>query len=353
MSITDKLVAEWAFRCKKGYPDMNNPDDMKILKEIYSEYGIVMEEEQPKEKDISFEDLQNLLTARKGELEQDQINKLFKLITKTGKGYTSSLLSILKQKGLGDQQALAVAGYADKDHFEDTLISSAQNSENTFDKLPTEGNLVSALSTASNIDSKHINNLVNLTVGAGQKSVGKGELALISVLYDTTSPAKGDVATPNALIELKFTKAILANPKHITRGLTAGQLQKVMIDTLQIPEEDQGTITGGKAGEWLPRLLRYTQDTSQIQRVLDRLYKGNVKLPSNIEISEEDVAYEIARQLAKDYMDDINQKLMAIGSSYSYKIYDTSEELAADITPQGNLKIITFSDLTPRITYVG
>ena len=45
MSITDKLVTEWAFRCKKGYPDMNNPDDMKILKEIYSEYGIVITEE--------------------------------------------------------------------------------------------------------------------------------------------------------------------------------------------------------------------------------------------------------------------------------------------------------------------
>ena len=40
MSITDKLVTEWAFRCKKGYPDMNNPDDMKILKEIYLIYKL-------------------------------------------------------------------------------------------------------------------------------------------------------------------------------------------------------------------------------------------------------------------------------------------------------------------------
>lgn len=47
MSVVDKIVTEWAFRCKKGYPDMNNSDDMKILKEIYSEYGIVMEEEKP------------------------------------------------------------------------------------------------------------------------------------------------------------------------------------------------------------------------------------------------------------------------------------------------------------------
>ena len=44
MNITDKLVTEWAFRCKKGYPDMNNPDDLKILEEIYSEYGITLDE---------------------------------------------------------------------------------------------------------------------------------------------------------------------------------------------------------------------------------------------------------------------------------------------------------------------
>ncbi len=43
MNVVDKVLTEWAFRCKKGYPDLNNPDDMKILKEIYAEYGIVME----------------------------------------------------------------------------------------------------------------------------------------------------------------------------------------------------------------------------------------------------------------------------------------------------------------------
>lgn len=43
MNVVDKIVNEWAFRCKKGYPDMNNPDDIRILKEIYSEFGIVFE----------------------------------------------------------------------------------------------------------------------------------------------------------------------------------------------------------------------------------------------------------------------------------------------------------------------
>lgn len=44
MNVIDKTVTEWAFRCKKVYPDMNNPEDVKILKEIYSEYGVVKEE---------------------------------------------------------------------------------------------------------------------------------------------------------------------------------------------------------------------------------------------------------------------------------------------------------------------
>jgi len=35
MSVVDKIVTEWAFRCKKGYPDINNPDDMRIFEQIF------------------------------------------------------------------------------------------------------------------------------------------------------------------------------------------------------------------------------------------------------------------------------------------------------------------------------
>ena len=65
MSVVDKIVTEWAFRCKKGYPDMNNPDDMKILKEIYSQYGIVMEEEKPEESNNSTATEQDVAYLRR------------------------------------------------------------------------------------------------------------------------------------------------------------------------------------------------------------------------------------------------------------------------------------------------
>ena len=54
MSVVDKIVAEWAFRCKRGYPDTNNPDDMKILKEIYSEFGITLEAEKQSQSDEDY-----------------------------------------------------------------------------------------------------------------------------------------------------------------------------------------------------------------------------------------------------------------------------------------------------------
>ena len=48
MNTVDKIVTEWAFRCKKGYPDLNNPQDMRILSEIYAELGINTEATKPR-----------------------------------------------------------------------------------------------------------------------------------------------------------------------------------------------------------------------------------------------------------------------------------------------------------------
>ena len=35
MSVIDKVVAEWAYKCKKGYPDMNNPADLQVFENTF------------------------------------------------------------------------------------------------------------------------------------------------------------------------------------------------------------------------------------------------------------------------------------------------------------------------------
>jgi hypothetical protein len=43
----DNILNEWSFRCKKGYPDFNNSEDMAILKQVMAEMNVSfpMEEE--------------------------------------------------------------------------------------------------------------------------------------------------------------------------------------------------------------------------------------------------------------------------------------------------------------------
>lgn len=35
MNVVDKILTEWAYRCKKGYPDIDNPEDLAILNNLF------------------------------------------------------------------------------------------------------------------------------------------------------------------------------------------------------------------------------------------------------------------------------------------------------------------------------
>jgi hypothetical protein len=117
--MIDKIVTEWAFRCKKGYPDMNNPDDMKILKEIYSEYEIVIEQDQEnKVEEVGIDNLplpeDDLLAIKRvysslSEKQQEEFDKNFRKYTLSNFITNSKKLStvfapffeISKKKGRG------------------------------------------------------------------------------------------------------------------------------------------------------------------------------------------------------------------------------------------------------------
>lgn len=355
MSVVDKIINEWAFRCKKGYPDMNNPDDMKVLKEIYSEFGIVMEQDKPKQQtqqvDISLDQLQTLIDARKTELTQDQINNLYKIVSKTGNGYTKSLLTALEQtKKLNHQQALIVASYADKYHFEDKALASINNPANTFKSLGSEGNLSTKLQELTGIDATYINAIIGLTVGAGQKSVGKGEIAVIAFLHDTSSPKKGDVETAEGVVEFKGKDAILAVAKHISRGYTADKILTDMAKVLDIPEDQVASFKQG-GGVWTDKLIRYTQDKTQIQKVLDKFYKGAISIGDADTTSVNAVRQQIAKELAKDYIKTINEPIFFFNEDRDYKIFRTQEDIADAVGM--DIFVTAFSDLVPRLSFTG
>ena len=121
MSVVDKIVAEWAFRCKKGYPDMNNPSDMKVLKEIYSEFGIVLEEkskedEKENESNATDADVKYLREAFNS-IKEDYAKylKVFILFDPNSLGTISEVLlaKLLASKGIETQHTGGAQGLTD------------------------------------------------------------------------------------------------------------------------------------------------------------------------------------------------------------------------------------------------
>lgn len=376
MSVVDKIVTEWAFRCKKGYPDMNNSDDMKILKEIYSEYGIVMEEEKPKPEPIkTVEDLITLLSAKTGELSPEQIEKLFNIISKTGKGYTTTLMDKLLDKKLGEEQALIVAGYADRNHFEDKMVASIDNKANTFAALGESGNLASTLSQLSGVDSKYVSKLIGFTTGAGQKGVGRGEIALVSFLSDTKSAKTGDVEVKGGVVELKASSLTNANkltgsilaPKTIGgRGGSAASIANELLKFFT-DQDAKRIIPSKKEGSgWIGRLFSYylygkensTETGFQnkfkvtLQKFFNHVYgTGTITVEDTDLESFENLQLRVAKDLAKAYMEEINHPIMFISSNSDYIIVRTTEDLEKIIGT--DVKILgTVSDYTPRLGFV-
>jgi len=119
MNVVDIILIEWAYRCKKGYPDMNNPDDKKILQEIYSKYGIILEEKKPEESNNSTVTQQDVNYLRKAfnSIKDDYAKylKVFMLFDPNSLGTISEVLltKLLAEKDIETKHTGGAQGLTD------------------------------------------------------------------------------------------------------------------------------------------------------------------------------------------------------------------------------------------------
>ena len=208
MSVIDKIVNEWAFRCKKGYPDMNNPDDIKILKEIYSEYGVVLEEEKPEEEEvaISVADIKGVLGSIKDD--QDAITYIYKYIK--GRSRTPEQQTVLSRANIN---AKTISGMnapkaifdilTHNDDLENFMQYVKSDKHLTYPTLGEGGNLVDKLAVTG-ISRKSIEELIGLGGFEGGRGVGKGEVALALLVDDLSMrEGSGDLDWQGKYVEVK------------------------------------------------------------------------------------------------------------------------------------------------------
>ena len=188
MNVIDKIVNEWAFRCKKGYTDMNNPDDVKILKEIYSEYGVVLKEE-GEQLDYDKEIVNLLATISDPKAKQaiyTYLTKLNKQEDESDEDIDDQIEDILLGKKVTKQYAEYVTLLASKYGISKDLLEYLTKPTVTLQELEEQTNLQTLLSL-SKLPTKFLQKLAQVE----GKGIGKGELALICILKDCANMSCG------------------------------------------------------------------------------------------------------------------------------------------------------------------
>ena len=222
MSI-DELLNEWSYRTKKGYPSVDDPSDILILKEILGKLNLPsnsiilklreqeetislpLNEEENQDTTPSKDDLIKLIQNAK--LNDSQVQKLFKNIS--GFAYKDNILSFVNSKGFTSDK------FKTGDIAIETIFNKISDSNinefiqyikkpRTLSSLDLSGNFVSQLGLSPNL----VEDLINIEPGAdaGGSSVGKAEVFLGLMFSDVdNNVSKGDLNWNGKNLEVKGT----------------------------------------------------------------------------------------------------------------------------------------------------
>ena len=222
MSI-DELLNEWSYRTKKGYPSVDDPSDILILKEILGKLNLpsnsiilkLREQEETISLPINEEENQDITPSKNdlikliqnAKLNDSQVQKLFKNIS--GFAYKDSILSFVNSKGFTSDK------FKTGDIAIETIFNKISDSNinefiqyikkpRTLSSLDLSGNFVSQLGLSPNL----VEDLINIEPGAdaGGSSVGKAEVFLGLMFSDVdNNVSKGDLNWNGKNLEVKGT----------------------------------------------------------------------------------------------------------------------------------------------------
>ena len=188
----DNLVNEWAYRCEKGYPDMDSPSDLRVLKSILKEQGISLsqfQEQEEKEEGPSRKELIDLINQ--SDLNSKALTRIIKIVK--GAGFRSRTKDLLAKNGFTEKDFKS--GVTDLDKILNTITNSEVDElfkyleePKKLSSFPPRGNLINQLGISSNL----VKDLMGIEGIDDQGSnIGKIEIFLALVLSDINNRKGG------------------------------------------------------------------------------------------------------------------------------------------------------------------
>ena len=260
MDVVTEFINKIAYKFPKGYPDLNDPADKKLLESLM---GLNEEEE-----------------------EEDELNKLINRI-KQG-GYSEAQLKSISSKldvfggqegldailkaaqitdstigigGVGDIIGNYLAATQDLDSF----IKNHDTKPLTYSDISTTGNLISIINQGTGVDNKTIQNIINIKGQEGGRGVGKGEAALALFFNDVLkSTGDGDNVVNGKPLEVKGTAGRLGK-----RGRAASRNNPL----LQKVDDSENVSNVNRFDIFLPQLIQDGIPPKELYKDLDDFIK--------------------------------------------------------------------------------
>jgi len=334
MDPLDLFFKKYLYKFSKGYPDLNNKNDVMLLEKLLKVIGIDLQEEKNRDKDYDSEIMTLLKSIDDENVKKKVVTYLKKKDTAEDNETYKELENILSEKGLSSSLIELIFLYATASYQEDKLLEYIKSP--TLEWTNTNGNLKTQIKKAGFTDG-FVEKIFTIKPTEGGKGVGFGEVPLV-LFFDGKKVKTGDVQIGSQLIEVK------GNGGRFSSGKGTGREGNITSTYQELKEKYPDEYQTNLFGYIKAILTKYPESQKEINEILDGIYpnSNDYKITQD-STSDKDLLKKYVASYVKSQPPQI---YMLISSNGEYKLY-TGEKLIEAIG--GEIKF--YGNITPSSAY--
>lgn len=339
MNLIEKAILEWSLKTKKGYPDLNNEEDMRIFESMF---GFRLTEEK-KDTPLYMEqytvaDLIDMLQEKGTDLSTDLIQDLYHKILESTGNLEEKIKTFLEEKNLtaSTNELLGLLSKIRGGMRTLHVFTQTESKHLTLQDMGREGNLISLAKNKTGLPEDLLKGLLNAGKSSELgKGVGKGELYLALLGRKSKKEAtKGDILLDGHLIEVKAKKGRLGDRAADLKSLYA-ELENIT-GMASIPGENVPNLVSFV----MNLIAQYPDKQKEIEGALEKEFKRSFRDSTN-------TSHTLEQRLISCYVEDFLERA-AKESEYiliivdeDYRLYSREEFRQAALS--GGLVFTNFS----------
>lgn len=305
MDLLKNFLNQISYKFPKGYPDINNKNDVMLLEKLLKKIGIDLQEEKNKDKDYDEEIMSLLKSISDENVKKKVLVYLKKKDTAEDNEAYKELENILSKKGLSSNLVELIFLYATTLNQEYKLLEYIKSP--TLKLVNENGNLKTQIKEIG-FDEKFINKIFNIKPTEGGRGIGYGEIPLV-LFFNGEKVKTGDVKIDSQLIEVKGNGGRFSTNKGKGRE---GNIS-FLFDHLksQYPQIDFKT----NLSEYLtPIITNHPESEDEINNQLNNIYPNS----ENCKIIKDDISKNLLIKYVTSYINSQPSQLYMLIYNYHY-----------------------------------